>query len=129
MAEIGVGADIAAGNQVERGNCALFVILAINNIIIDISGTFGFMIKFNESLFDIKIMIPYIIKMSPIRLNAIVIREFDMVVLFWYIIIRQIEEIPRPSHPIIVDEMSLLHERIIIDKKKAMVREINFFLL
>lgn len=32
---MGVGADMAAGSHVDRGNWALFVILAINKMMID----------------------------------------------------------------------------------------------
>jgi hypothetical protein len=34
--EIGVGAAMAAGNQAEKGTCALFVILPINKMMINI---------------------------------------------------------------------------------------------
>ena len=70
-AEIGVGADIAAGSQAEKGNWALLDIAAIirNNIIIKLN--FSFIQKFqfvieNIRAIDIRIII------SPIRLERIV---------------------------------------------------------
>lgn len=73
--------------------------------------------------------IPIISRMSPIRLNDIVRILFAMVFLLWYIIIRKIEEIPNPSHPSIVELRSLLHARISMEIRKAVINMEYFFLL
>jgi len=71
-AEIGVGAAIAAGNQAEKGNCALFDNLAIINKIIGISWNSSFIFKFQFE-FIIKILIESRIIMSPTRFDKSVI--------------------------------------------------------
>lgn len=76
---------------------------------------------------DIKI--PIISRISPIRLNDIVRILLAMVFLLWYIIIRKIEEIPSPSHPNMEVFRSLLHERISMEIRKAVISIEYFFLL
>ena len=83
MAEIGVGALMAAGNQVDRGNWALLVILDIIKIIMD---SFSIALEIMNSV-EFKlvavIIIPTMIRMSPVRLKNIVINEFIIVDFLW----------------------------------------------
>lgn len=81
-AEIGVGADIAIGNQAENGNCALFVHLANSNIKIIILENISFE---NNSQDDSNIIIPIVSKIntSPIRFLKRVIDPDPEDELFW----------------------------------------------
>lgn len=83
IAEIGVGADIAAGSQAVMGNWALFVIahtMIITTIHFVLSSfVLMFMIEF---IFTSIILITAIRITSPIRLNIMVITEFIFPVLF-----------------------------------------------
>lgn len=81
-AEIGVGADIAIGNQAEKGNWALFVHLAnINiNIVSRVGSSFILSSHIDENII---ILIDRRIKISPIRfLNNVIDPEPDDE-LFW----------------------------------------------
>lgn len=81
-ADTGVGAAIAAGNQMENGIWALFVIIIIKNINFKINLLNIIFNKFHDPQFIIKkIIISNII--SPIRLvNKVNIPEFNDNV-FW----------------------------------------------
>lgn len=81
-AEMGVGADIAIGNQAENGNCALFVHLANINIIIvkRVIDSFIFSSHIDENII---ILIDKRIKISPIRFLKRVIDPEPEDELFW----------------------------------------------
>lgn len=81
-AEIGVGAAIAAGSQAENGNWALFVNAAVVKRIKVIKGKFWFIVKF-QLFEEISIAIDKIIKMSPTRLDRIVIHPDPDELGFW----------------------------------------------
>lgn len=81
-AEIGVGAAIAAGNQAENGNCALFDNLAIINSKIVIIWNSSFIFKFQFE-FIIVILIDIRIIISPIRFDNRVMEPEAAVVKFW----------------------------------------------
>ena len=81
-AEIGVGAAIAAGNQAEKGNWALFDKAAVSKSIILISWNFSFELKF-QLVFIIRILMDKRIIMSPMRLDRRVIEPEAAVEKFW----------------------------------------------
>lgn len=81
-AEMGVGADIAIGNQAENGNCALFVHLAVINMIKIKVDKISFILNSHE---EEKIIIPIErrMKISPIRfLNKVIEPDLEDE-LFW----------------------------------------------
>lgn len=81
-AEIGVGADIAAGNHAEKGNCALFDKAAIIIIIKIIMFIFSFIEKFQFIIINIIAILNRII-ISPTRLDKIVIEPDAEDEAFW----------------------------------------------
>lgn len=81
-AEIGVGADIAAGSQAEKGNWALFDIAAIIIIISTKFIKFSFILKFQFIIINIVAILIRII-ISPIRFDRIVIDPDDEDDEFW----------------------------------------------
>lgn len=82
MAEMGVGADIAAGNQAVIGNWALFVMAQIIIIVTTHFVFSSFLLMFIIVFIFISINLMVIIMItSPIRLNIIVIKEFIFLVL------------------------------------------------
>lgn len=81
-AEIGVGADIAIGNQAENGNWALLVHPASIIIIIIIKGNDSFILSSHIEL-NVIIPIDKRIKISPIRFLNKVIEPDPEDELFW----------------------------------------------